>query len=204
MNKPLLTIAIPYTEERKEDYEKLAEEINRQIDKYAVQGEVEIISDATSKEMTIGEKRNILYQKANGKYTWQIDSDDEIHISALDLLLDVIDNENPDCITFEEYINIDGVEKKSNHSLMYHDWEGDGHAEFPDGYHYHRTPFMKSLIRSEIAKQVPVPHIRFAEDHQWAQALKPHLKTEVHISEQIYRYIHRSSNPTERYGLDRD
>lgn len=159
--------------------------------------EVEMMWLKDNKEMTIGEKRELLYQRANGLYSIQVDDDDELAPNAIQLILDAIRN-NPDvdCVTFEEHIDIDGKIQRSNHSLKYDDW----HDNF-DGFDYVRTPFMKSVIKTEIAKSVPVPFERFGEDHQWAQALKPHLKTEVHIDQQIYRYIHRSSDFNERYGI---
>lgn len=154
-----------------------------------------ILKDDKSK--TIGEKREDLYKKSFGIFSWQIDDDDDIADNAIQLILEAIkSNPEVDCITFEEYVNIDGVEQRSNHSLQYADW-----ANNQDGYDYVRTPFMKSVIKTEIAKSVPIPHIRFGEDHQWAQVLKPHLKTEIHISEQLYRYIHISSPHNERYGI---
>ena len=85
--------------------------------------------------------------------------------------------------------------------MDYGDWEGDGQKELADGFHYHRTPFMKSVIKTEIARSVPIPWIRFGEDHQWSQALKQHLKTEVHIPEDIYLYQHTSTDFNERYGI---
>lgn len=193
-----LSVQIPYTEERIEQFLKLKEEILKQF--YAVKEPHTLNWDGTDKSMTIGEKREKLYQNAIGKYVWQIDSDDWIAPNAIELILEAIKN-NPgvDCITFEEYVEIDGRVQRSNHSLKYNDW-----ANNEDGYDYVRTPFMKSVIKTEIARSVPIPHIRFGEDHQWAQALKPHLKTEVHINQQLYRYIHKSSNPTERYGLNKD
>ncbi len=148
-----------------------------------------------NKEATIGEKRDSLYKASNGKYSWQIDSDDDIADNAIELIIEAI-KQNPDCITFEEHIDIDGVIQRSNHSLKYGDWNNN-----EDGFDYVRTPFMKSVIKTEIARSIPIPHIRFGEDHQWAQALKPHLKTEVHIPEQLYKYIHRSSSHNERYGI---
>jgi hypothetical protein len=60
---------------------------------------------------------------------------------------------------------------------------------------------MKSVIKTEIARSVPIPKIRFGEDHQWAQALKPHLKSEIHIPQDIYFYQHQSSDFSERYGF---
>jgi hypothetical protein len=59
------------------------------------------------------------------------------------------------------------------------------------------------VIKTEIARSVPFPPIRWNEDEQWAAALKPHLKTEIHIDEELYYYIH-NSQPEEfnsRYGI---
>ncbi len=170
-----------------------------------IKGDCEIIYLKDEKQLTIGQKRAMLYSRATGIYSWQIDDDDDIADNAIKLILEAIEsNPEVDCITFEEHIDIDGKIERSNHSLSYGDWEGEGGKELWDGFHYHRTPFFKSVIKTKIARSVPVPRIRFGEDHQWAQALKPHLKSEIHIPEQLYKYIHRSSNPTERYGLDRN
>ncbi|MES2287399.1 MAG: glycosyltransferase family A protein [Bacteroidota bacterium] len=193
----LLSIQFPSTIDREEVLNKLVTEFVRQIDENKYHDIVCMEFDNRGKEVSIGEKRNDLYKKAWGKYVVQWDSDDGIHSHGLRLIIEALKN-NPDvdCCTYEEYINIDGVEQRSNHDLKYGDWNNN-----EDGYDYVRTPFMKSVIKTEIAKSVPVPFIRFAEDHQWAQSLKPHLKTQVHISEQIYRYIHISSDHNERYGI---
>jgi len=218
-NKILLSILIPTVTGRYEPFGKLISTILNQLDtsstmttvlnkppctlieyNHGKSDIVEIIFALDEKQMTIGEKREELYKYANGLFSWQIDDDDSIAPNAIQLILEAIkSNTDVDCITFEEHIDIDGKIQRSNHSLKYDDW----HDNY-DGYDYVRTPFMKSVIKTEIARSVPIPHIRFGEDHQWSQALKPHLKTETHIDEQIYRYIHRSSNPTERYGLDKE
>jgi len=204
MTQPLLSILIPYTLDRKLEYDNL---YNRLIflgintDKY--RGIVEEISDFADKHEPIGSKRERMYGYANGSYSWQIDCDDDISDNAIELILEAI-KQNPDCITFEEYVNIDGVEYRSNHSLSYPDWNGDGNGILNDGFHFQRTPFFKSVIKTSIAQSVPVPHKRWGEDHEWARLLKQHLHSEIHIPEQIYRYIHVSSNHVERYGLDRD
>lgn len=216
----LLSILIPSTPDRKEDLSNLLECISRQaytrkIDVFDIDGinaskywdllsEIEIIVFDDAKIMTIGEKRELLYKHAKGSYSWQIDTDDDIASNAIELILDAIKN-NPgvDVISFEEYCNMDGEEYKSNHSNEYHDWEGDGNSIFPDGFHFHRTIFFKDVIRTELAKSVPVPKLRWAEDHEYSKLLKPLIKSEKHISEQLYRYIHISSNPEERYGLNK-
>ena len=219
MTDVLLSILIPTVVGREEQLMKLIGSIlgyNLPVNEFendyidiehisSSRGTIQVVYISDSKFMTIGEKREQLYQKSKGLFSLQIDDDDELSPNAIKLILEVIkSNPEVDCITFEEHIDIDGKIERSNHSLAYGDWEGEGGKELWDGFHYHRTPFMKSVIRTDIARSIPIPHIRFGEDHQWAQALKPHLKTEVHISEQLYRYIHRSSNPTERYGFDRE
>lgn len=216
----MLSILIPSTPDRRKDLPKLLECISeqsytRKVDVFDIGeitaskyfdllSEIEIIVFEDEKIMTIGEKRELLYKYAKGGYSIQIDSDDLLAPTAIKLILETIrSNPEVDVITFEEYINIDGKEYKSNHSNEYADWEGDGNNLFPDGFHFHRTAFFKSVIRTELAKSVPVPHIRFGEDHQWAQALKPHIKSEIHIPEQIYRYIHISSDFNSRYGFNK-
>ena len=157
----LLSIQIPYTYERQNEFDALTNELSTQIIKGGYSDLVEIIFDNTGKEMTIGEKRNILYNKSKGIWSVQWDSDDWIHEDGLRLIIEALQN-NPDvdCCTYEEYIDIDGKIQRSNHSLKYEDW-----CDNFDGFDYCRTPFMKSVIKTEIAKSVPVPFERFAEDH---------------------------------------
>ena len=216
INKSLLCILIPTVDGREAECSRLLNKING----YSSIVEVDITTDyrcraialmrkpitiliaKDNKQKTIGEKREYLYKHSMSPYSWQIDDDDDISDSALILIIEAI-KQQPDCITFEEHCTIDGGFFSSNHSLEYEDWEGTGDKRFSDGFHYHRTPFFKDVIKTEIARSVPIEHIRFGEDHKWAQALKPHLKTEVHINEYIYYYQHTSSNFTERYGFDR-
>lgn len=221
MTQPLLSILIPTTPDREDSVNNLIKEIKRQCGNGAfkeVKGNdgkynfhcmqpllnpiitLTIFSD--NKIVSIGEKREDMYKDVLSPFSWQIDDDDSISENAIQLILEAIkSNPEVDVISFEEHIDIDGRIEKSNHSLTYGDWEGEGGKELWDGFHYHRTPFFKSVIKTEIAKSIPIPHIRFGEDHQWAQLLKPHLKTEIHIPQQLYRYIHISSPFNERYGI---
>jgi len=199
MSQPLLSILIPTTPERQVEFDRLLDRLEILSAGY----NVKIISDDTGKQMTIGEKRERLYKAANGLYSLQIDDDDDIADNAIELIIGAIkSNPGVDVISFEEYCNMDGKEYKSNHSNDYLDWEGDGSFEFPDGFHFHRTIFYKDVIKTELAKSVPFVYCRFGEDHLFAKDLKPHIKSEFHIAEQLYRYIHVSSDFNERYGLN--
>jgi hypothetical protein len=209
MNQPLLSILIPTVSGREDVLNKfMVKHFNDNVDEliygeYRIIGEnLEVIILKDNKEITIGEKREQLYQSANGLFSWQIDDDDDISDNAIELILNSIkSNPEIDCITFEEYCNMDGKEYKSNHSLTYSGWYGDGSHLLHDGFHFHRTPFFKSVIKTSIAQSVPIKHVRFGEDNFWADDLHKHLKTEIHISEQLYLYIHKPTNFNERYGI---
>ncbi len=205
MTQPLLSIQIPYTKEREQETAKLSKELIRQVQENKLQGFVVFELDGRGKEVTIGEKRNDLYQRAKGKYVVQWDSDDWIAKDGVMQIVTALQN-NPDvdCVTYEEHCDIDGKIFKSNHSLQYSGWYGEGSHPLHDGFHYHRTPFFKDVIKTEIAKATQVKHERFGEDHLWAIDLYPKLKTEIHIEQPIYHYIHKSSNFNERYGFDRN
>ena len=192
----LLSILIPTVEERKKQFLSL---VNYIISIYTGL-DVEIIHLCDNKEMSIGEKRNRLYNMANGLYAWQIDDDDSISQNSIHQILQAIQS-GADCITFKEHCTINGIEKRSNISLQYKDWEGEGHHLLHDGFHYHRTPFFKTPIKTEICRQIPVADIRYGEDHDFARRVKPLLKAEQYINEFIYLYYHNSSPHNQRYGI---
>lgn len=162
---------------------------------------IEIIAYEDNKEISIGEKRDRLYKLASGEFSWQIDDDDAISPDAIDRIMAVLKNELPDCVTFEERCEMDGVLYKSNHSSMYEDWKGDGNSLFPDGFHFHRTPFFKSVILTAYCKHIGVADMRFGEDHEFSRLIKPLLSRDYHILGELYYYNHVSSEHNERYGI---
>lgn len=211
-NKILLSILIPTVVGREKEYDRLFSKV-RMLGKCIIgdltqkgihrcEGRygVELISLKDNKEKTIGEKRENLYKLANGIYSWQIDDDDDIASNAIELILEAIKS-NPEipCITFKEKCMINGEYKSSNHSILYSQW-----MDNQDGYSYVRCPFYKDVIRTDIAKSVPFPHIRYNEDEQWSMAIKPFLTDEIHIEEELYHYIYNETNHETRYGFDKD
>lgn len=213
MTQPLLSILIPNTTDREEMIKPLIGELSRQTgiinywlneSKWQInEGKndlVQIVVFTDDKSLTIGEKRELMYKMAIGKYSWQIDSDDSIAPSAIQLILEAIKS-NPEIpvITFRESCMMDGVYKSSNHSIKYEKW-----CDNFDGYDYCRSPFYKDVIRTDIAKQVPFEKIRWNEDERQSYALKPFLTDEIHIDQELYLYIHNSTPSHERYGFDKD
>lgn len=198
--KPLLSILIPTTLERTKEYFSLIDRIFSYFPGINKDSEVEMITDMTGKEMTIGEKREKLYNNAIGLYSWQIDDDDDIAPNAIQLILEAIKN-NPEipCITFRERCMMNGEYKSSNHSIKYEKWQDNF-----DGYDYVRCPFYKDVIRTDLAKQVPFQRVRWNEDELFSMAIKPLLTNEIHIEEELYYYIYNETNHEERYGLNKD
>lgn len=216
MNNTLLSVLIPCTPDRMEDASKLISLIlnDKTIDlqtsskidnissiKYwGEKSEIEILVFIDNKEMTIGEKRELLYKHAKGTYSIQVDSDDLLSPNAIELMLEAIKS-NPEmpCITFKERCLMDGILRTSNHSIIYDKWQDNY-----DGYDYVRTPFYKDVIRTDIAKSVPFERIRWNEDERWSYAIKHLLTDEIHIEEELYYYTTNSTSPHERYGYDKD
>lgn len=193
MSKPLLSILIPTVVGREKEYNGLIESLAEQYTGL----EVEVYTDKDNKEKTIGRKREDLYRMANGLYSIMVDDDDRLAPNAIQLILGAIKS-NPEIpvITFKERCMMNGEYKSSNHSIKYEKWQDNF-----DGYDYVRSPFYKDVIRTDIAKSVPFPYIRYNEDEQWSMALRPHLKTEYHIDKEIYYYLYNETNHNERYGI---
>ena len=216
MIQPLLSILIPTVVGRENELSKLLGLLSKYAPldvksnlkknnfdytgtKYDLE-DVEIIVVKDNKQNTIGAKREYMYSLANGLYSQMTDDDDELAPNAIELILNAIES-NPEipCITFREKCMMNGVYKSSNHSIRYSQW-----MDNQDGFDYVRSPFYKDVIRTDIAKSVPFPHIRYNEDEQWSKALKPFLTDEIHINEELYHYIYNETNHNERYGLDKD
>lgn len=213
-NKILLSILIPTVVGREEELSKLLGLLSKYAPldvtsnlkendfgytgtKYDLE-DVEIIVVKDNKQNTIGAKREYMYSIANGLYSQMTDDDDELAPNAIQLILEAIkSNPEVDCITFREKCTINGEYKTSNHSLKYGQW-----MDNQDGFNYVRSPFYKDVIRTDIAKSVPFPHIRYNEDEQWSMALYPHLHTEIHIDQELYYYTYEPKDThNERYGI---
>jgi hypothetical protein len=192
----ILSILIPTVEERKEQFHQLLTFIQSQIHDHHLHDLVEVLFLRDNKEMTIGEKRNKLYKMANGDYSWMIDDDDWIHYEAIPYIVDELKNQ-PDCVGFKELCIFDGKRvESSNFSIKYPGW-----LDNYDGFNHVRTPFFKTPIKTRICLQVPVPHSRFGEDHEFASMIHPLLRSEAYIDQFIYIYQHNSSPHNQRYGI---
>ena len=187
----ILTIAIPTVVERLAQFKRLLDFVNDQ----SANLPVEVIYESDNKEISIGKKRDILIQRASGKYMVMIDDDDWINNNYVSLVLAALEKQ-PDCIGYVE--KIQHSNQLSCISNRFNDW-----GNKIDGYDYVRTPFFKVPIRTDFCKKIGCQDIRYTEDHDFARRLKSSglIKREkfIHSEMYIYRYTHQDHNL--KYGI---
>lgn len=156
---------------------------------------VEILyDDAPKGTKTIGGKRNDLLNGAKGEYVCFVDDDDSISNYYISSILEAIKKE-PDCIGFKIMCDMEGKKEIAASSIKY-DW-----SDNIDGYRYVRSIYHKTPVKREIALKCMFPDISYAEDYEYSQRLKPHLKNEVFINEFLYFYNYKYENPQTKYGI---
>lgn len=193
-----LTIAIPTVKGRERQFAKLYSFLDKQRT-----SEVEIIYELDNKELSIGTKRDILYNRAQGVYTVQVDDDDTVCEDYVPTILNNI-KDFPDCVGYYEHCTIDGQHKRSEISLRLNSWETFSPAR--SGVDYFRTPYFKVPILTTICKEVGVKDMRFGEDHDFAQRIFNKLRNCKFIDKYMYYYSANSLTPqehNERYGINR-
>lgn len=160
------------------------------IDKYSARN-VEVIYCTDKRQLSIGQKRNILLSVSAGDYIAFIDDDDRISDNYFELLFEGIEK-GVDCCSLKGIITEDGQNPQVfEHSIKYKEYVTNC-----DGVpvRYERYPNHLNCIKASIAKQFKFPEISHSEDTQWAtQIFKSGLlKTEHYIPEIIYYYDYRS------------
>lgn len=190
-----LVIAIPTVEGRKEQFNQLKHHIQNQINEFGLRKEIEIISLCDNKEISIGAKRQKLYEMSEGEYTVMIDDDDWVPYNYCTTVYQALE-ECPDVVGYYEKCQIGWQEKKSVFSTKYSRW-----GENIDGFDYVRSPFFKSPIKTELCLQTGVKDMRFGEDHDFAKRIYPLLKSEVLIPEYLYEYRYKHEPHNMKYGI---
>lgn len=195
MNLPLLTIMIPTTVDRREQFTKLANELQSQ--RQGISELVEIIWREDSKEISVGKKRQLLLEDANGEWVVGFDSDDwPAQTYVQDIVEALSSNPSIDHVGFIEDCDIDGVKSRSIFSIKHKSWD-----EQEEGYDQVRCANPKSVIRKSKALQVGYQDLRWGEDRIFAESVTPLLESEVFIEKPLYYYRHISSDSNERYGI---
>jgi hypothetical protein len=146
---------------------------------------IEVLWDADT-NLSIGEKRNRLLERALGTYCCFIDDDDKI----TDDYFSIIEESGltQDCIALNGQMFIDGKEHLPfYHSLKYLEWSQDKKG-------YYRNPNHLNPIKTEIAKQIKFLSKNHGEDHDFSKKLLESglLKTEYSHDRLQYIYLYIS------------
>jgi glycosyltransferase involved in cell wall biosynthesis len=140
--------------------------------------------------MSVGAKRNALLSIAEGNYITFVDDDDELSPDYIYSIFEMIPK-GFDVITYQVNKLFNGVpDRIQRFSRDY----GLNHRS-PDKKYNNYLPNHLCVWKRSVIKE-RFPDISLGEDHQWAQLMIPHYKTEGHIDKILYTY-HFSKDTTE-------
>jgi glycosyltransferase involved in cell wall biosynthesis len=161
---------------------------------------VEILVLLDNKSKSIAEKRNDLLQAARGKYIAFLDDDDAVSKDYMSAILQAIDANDVDCITFNQWCTINGEPMDvefgigNPHGQLWRDEDGFlGDIKRPP---YHMCVWRREIAQSEVFNSVYGANGQSSEDIDWLMRLYPKVQTEHHISDALHGYIY-SSQTTE-------
>ena len=180
----LLSVLICTLPKRKTMFDSLMEKIHEYSKDHFNENEIEILSN-DNVNISIGEKRNNLLDRAKGKYLVFIDDDDMISEDYFFYLKRGI-NLNVDCCSLRGIITWDGINPEVfEHSVQYREWNTTNNQ-----IKYERYPNHLNCIKSKIAKQIRFETINFGEDRDWSIKLRDSalIRVEYFIDKIIYNY----------------
>jgi glycosyltransferase involved in cell wall biosynthesis len=148
--------------------------------------DVEILYDVDNGELSTGNKRNRLIERANGDYIVFVDDDDEVSPDYVAEILQAAKS-GADALVFSGWMTTDGDLRRDFHLSIHYPYTAitrNGKIEYLR-YPNHITP-----IKRSIASQFPFENRTIGEDYAWATALHEAgaIKTECKIHKFLYHY----------------
>src|SRR4051794_17308832 len=113
----LLSILIPTISGREAKFNALCERLVEQSQGYSV----EILYGKDDKQLSIGEKRNIMLNNCNGKYCVFIDDDDDVSPTYVPKVIAAL-QDMPDCVGYLESVQIGNKKQVATHSNRFTQW----------------------------------------------------------------------------------
>lgn len=165
--------------ERQENLNKLIHELNHQICSNYAEEIVEVLIEKDNGEMSVGGKRNILIEQAQGEYICFVDDDDSISKNYLNIILQ---NLTKDILLFKIEHLINGVKSEYIQPSLYIDYLKTQEVIFCTN-HLHLCPHKKS-----ISKLVKFKELNFSEDIDYSQRMIPFISSYDLINEALYIY----------------
>jgi hypothetical protein len=188
-----LSILIPCIPSRLDKFNKLYSKLEKQIQT----NDVEVLSIMDNKSMSVGRKRQALFQLAQGKYVCQIDDDDDVCDNFITKILFTINNlkTEPEVITYNQECDLDGkyllvvsgIEYPTNDSIQKIDPITNKNIMY-------RFPWHWCCWRNDIAKKGKFFDCNGVEDSVFPIQMQELINSEYHIDEILVKYIFRTTN----------
>ena len=177
-------------------FREVLKEVQRQISELPSHVKAEVLWEVDNGELTLGAKRNILVDRANGKYHCFVDDDDIISPNYLRTFIPMIEYDY-DCASFlGAYYNKGKFEKLFFHSLDIKEWN-----ENDDMFLRCISPM--NMIRTDIVRQLRYKDIRNTEDHEFSIRLMQsgllHKEYKIPFTP-IYHYLDRIKEDRHEWG----
>lgn len=173
-----LSILIPTLDVRRHLLADLLKNLESQTNNLPVQ----IIHLSDNGKMSVGAKRNMLLDLAQGEYIAFVDDDDTVSSDYVSQLLKGIST-GSDVVCFNVmYYNNGKLDKPVKYSIQYD-------SDYNDRYFFYRIPNHLMCVKKVHALDTRFKDISFGEDSDYAKRLKPLLKTETQIHRVLYNYL---------------
>ena len=189
----ILMLSIP---ERIESMTAAVKHLQEQADALGQGKAVEILVLLDNRSKSISEKRNDLLQMARGKYIAFLDDDDAVSKDYMSKILTAIDQNDVDCISFNQWCSLDGEPMNvefgigNPHGQLWRDEDGFlGDIKRPP---YHMCLWRRDIAITEQFNPVYGANGQSSEDIDWLMRLYPKIQTEHHIPDALHGYIYNS------------
>jgi glycosyltransferase involved in cell wall biosynthesis len=161
--------------------------LDPQIAKYS--GQVTKIIDERGRHIPTGTKRNDMIAYCDADYMAFCDCDDVISKHYVKRLMEGIDK-GVDVVTFCGWMTTDGA-----HRVDFIIKLGEKYEE--RGGKYYRFPNHITCMKRELVEKIKFPPVWNGEDYQWSKRINDLglLKTEHHITDQLYHYDFKQFKP---------
>ena len=180
-----LSILILTLPTRIDSYARLIKSLNLQVIQNNLINKVQILTLCDTKEISVGEKRNILLNKSSGRYVCFIDDDDEISPDYLIKIILALES-NSDVITFcGDYVE-NNLRTAFSISIVHR-----GNYNHPNIFY--RLPNHLCPVKREIALSCQFTDKNFGEDSDYADKINKYIKNEFHIQDKLYFYMYDSN-----------
>jgi hypothetical protein len=181
----LLSVLILTLPTRIDSYSNLIKRLNKQVLDNNLIDTVQILTFCDTKEISVGEKRNIPLNKSCGKYVCFIDDDDVISDDYLIKLISGI-NSGADVVTFcGDYVE-NTLRTPFSISMVHR-------GNYNEPNIFYRLPNHLCPVKREIALSSLFTDKNFGEDSDYAERINKQIKNEFHIQEKLYFYMYDSN-----------